>query len=82
MNRRQRCLLKFSSFPGQTNVGGDSKIPSIIFYEQKGKVAAIGAEALLAKNLEAAEDEGWVKVEWLECFQSVFSAAYSESSQV
>lgn len=57
-----------SRFPGQTNVGGDSKIPSIIYYDKKGKIAAVGAEALLAKNLESAEDCGWIKVEWFDMF--------------
>lgn len=52
-------------FPAQENVGGDSKIPSILYYDQFSKVRAVGAEALQESIIEQAEDEGWVKVEWL-----------------
>lgn len=64
-----------SRFPAQENVGGDSKIPSILWYDQQGRVRAVGAEALQASILEKAEDEGWVKLEWclvlssLRCFR-------------
>ncbi|EIW80696.1 hypothetical protein CONPUDRAFT_125520 [Coniophora puteana RWD-64-598 SS2] len=50
-------------FPAQDN-GGDSKVPSILYYDNKGKVRAVGAEALQESVLERAEDEGWHKAEW------------------
>ncbi|KAK1227389.1 hypothetical protein PQX77_009616 [Marasmius sp. AFHP31] len=53
-----------SKFPGQGRVGGDSKIPSIIYYDQEGKICAVGAEATEDSFLEEAEDEHYIRVEW------------------
>ncbi|KAF7312389.1 hypothetical protein MIND_00252200 [Mycena indigotica] len=50
-----------SQFPGQEHVAGNSKIPSLLWYDSHGKMAAAGAEA---EALTAqAEDEGWTKVD-------------------
>jgi len=49
-------------------VGGDSKIPSILYYNQDGELRAVGAEALQESVIEQAEEEGWVKLEWFCCF--------------
>lgn len=43
---------------------GSSKIPSIIYYDQQGKVRAVGAEAVREGIEEEAEDGNWVKAEW------------------
>ena len=51
-------------YPAQDHVGGASKIPSILYYDDEGKARAIGAEALQEAIQEAAEDEDWQKVEW------------------
>ncbi|KAF7982970.1 hypothetical protein HWV62_24558 [Athelia sp. TMB] len=51
-------------FPAQEGVGGDSKIPSILYYDMQGQVRAVGAEALQESIIEQAEDNGWMKVEW------------------
>jgi hypothetical protein len=51
-------------YPAQQKVGGDSKIPSIIFYDKEGQFRAAGAEALQESLLEQAEDQEWTKVEW------------------
>ncbi|EMD33097.1 hypothetical protein CERSUDRAFT_98705 [Gelatoporia subvermispora B] len=51
-------------YPGQEGKAGDSKIPSILYYDKYGAVQAAGAEALLPSILDKAEDEEWVKVEW------------------
>ncbi|KZP28413.1 hypothetical protein FIBSPDRAFT_1039543 [Athelia psychrophila] len=51
-------------FPAQENVGPDSKIPSILYYDRQGKVRAVGAEALQESIIEQAVDDGWVKMEW------------------
>ena len=40
------------------------KIPSVLYYDQEGKVRAVGAEALLEDICERAEDEMWTKCEW------------------
>lgn len=50
-------------FPGQEHVAGNTKIPSIIYYDTHGKVVAAGAEADTATIISQAEDEGWSKVE-------------------
>ncbi|TFK64289.1 hypothetical protein BDN72DRAFT_881586 [Pluteus cervinus] len=51
-------------YPSQQKVGGDSKIPSIVYYDKHGDVRAIGAEALQEAFIEQAEEEGFIKVEW------------------
>lgn len=51
-------------FPSQERVGGDSKIPTIMYYDQDGQVRAVGAEAMREGLLETAEDENWTKAEW------------------
>ncbi|KAK0481095.1 hypothetical protein EDD18DRAFT_1203722 [Armillaria luteobubalina] len=48
-------------FPSQEHVGGDAKIPTIIYYDQDGNVKAVGAEALKQNVVEDAEDEGWLR---------------------
>ncbi|KAH9933533.1 hypothetical protein B0H21DRAFT_699461 [Amylocystis lapponica] len=52
------------SFPGQEDSAGDSKIPSVIYYDKTGRVRAVGAEAQQPNILELAEDEGWNRIEW------------------
>ncbi len=51
-------------YPAQEQVGGDSKIPTIIYYDLSGNVQAVGAEAIREGIIEEAEDEGWIKAEW------------------
>jgi hypothetical protein len=51
-------------FPAQTHVGGSSKIPSIIYYDQDGAVRAVGEETVQENVIEKAEVEDWIKVEW------------------
>lgn len=54
-------------FPGQEHVAGNSKIPSIMYYDQHGNMKAAGAEADGASVLAQAEDEGWIKTELYVC---------------
>jgi hypothetical protein len=57
-------LMKIlSRFPGQEHVAGNSKIPSIMYYDIHGNMKAAGAEADGAAVLAQAEDEGWIKTE-------------------
>ena len=51
-------------FPAQEHISGASKIPTIIYYDQMGKVRAAGAEAVRHETFEAADDGNWVKAEW------------------
>ncbi|KAG7091390.1 hypothetical protein E1B28_010428 [Marasmius oreades] len=53
-----------TKFPGQGSVGGDSKIPSIIYYDWEGNVQAVGTEATEASFLELADEQEYQKVEW------------------
>lgn len=50
-------------FPGQEHVAGNSKIPSIMYYDQNGELKAAGAEAENASTVALAEDENWTKAE-------------------
>ncbi|KAG7451216.1 uncharacterized protein BT62DRAFT_1038636 [Guyanagaster necrorhizus] len=50
-------------FPGQEHVAGNSKIPSIMYYDKHGRVMAAGAEADSSFVASQAEDEGWIKAE-------------------
>lgn len=57
-------IQSVTRYPAQQKVGGDCKIPSILYYDRAGNVRAIGAEATQESFLEQAEDEGFIKVEW------------------
>ncbi|KII85028.1 hypothetical protein PLICRDRAFT_116528 [Plicaturopsis crispa FD-325 SS-3] len=50
-------------FPGQEHVAGNSKIPSVMYYNQQGVLMAAGAEAESASVLSQAEDDQWIKAE-------------------
>ncbi|KAF8972184.1 hypothetical protein BDZ97DRAFT_1650258 [Flammula alnicola] len=50
-------------FPGQEHVAGNSKIPSVIYYDKYGSIMAAGAEADSSSIAAQAEDEGWIKAE-------------------
>ncbi|EEB87180.1 hypothetical protein MPER_15574, partial [Moniliophthora perniciosa FA553] len=43
---------------------GDSKIPSVIYYDQAGNVCTAGSEATEEAFLELADDEDLIKIEW------------------
>ena len=62
--------LTICRFPAQETVGGDSKIPSILYYNQEGQLCAAGAEALQEKIIERADEETWIKLEW--CLLIIF----------
>ncbi|KAN0094942.1 hypothetical protein V8E55_003229 [Tylopilus felleus] len=51
-------------FPAQTQVTGDAKVPSLLYYDKSGEVRAAGAEVLTEHVLEAALTEEWTKAEW------------------
>lgn len=51
-------------YPGQEHAAGSSKIPTILYYDQHGSLQFAGAEALLPENVDEAEVNGWLKVEW------------------
>ncbi|KAF8675525.1 hypothetical protein AX14_005094, partial [Amanita brunnescens Koide BX004] len=51
-------------FPAQQKVGGDSKIPTIVYYDKEGALRAIGAEATEDEFLEEADQNEYTRVEW------------------
>lgn len=58
------CTLTYlsSRYPGQEN--GDSKIPTVLYYDKDGNVRAAGAEARSSAMELIAEDEDLTFVEW------------------
>ncbi|KAK2460281.1 hypothetical protein APHAL10511_007670 [Amanita phalloides] len=56
-------IHSITRFPGQEHVAGNTKIPSVIYYDKEGSLVAAGAEADTAAIVPKAEDEGWIKVE-------------------
>ncbi|KAJ8094286.1 hypothetical protein PM082_006826 [Marasmius tenuissimus] len=70
-----------SKFPGQGKVGGDSKIPSMVYYDQDGNVRAVGAEAMEDSFLEEAEDEEYIGVEWFKLHLRPSGLEKSDESQ-
>ena len=71
-------------------MGGDSKIPSIIYYNKSGVVCAAGAEALNPHVVEMAAEQERVKVEWyhihvttlLYCLMAITKVQTSSLSEV
>lgn len=61
-----RTEIHLQRFPAQEQVGGDAKIPSIIWYDQDGNVKSVGAEALADQEwvVEEEEDNGLIRAEW------------------
>lgn len=51
-------------YPFQEHVGGDMKVPTVVYYDTNGKPCAIGAETT-KEGIEAeAEEKGWTKAHW------------------
>jgi len=73
-NESECSIDPFVRFPAQEHVGGDSKIPTIIYYDQAGVVRAVGAEAIGEGVKEEAEENDWIKAEWWILFKSKVSA--------
>jgi hypothetical protein len=57
-------ICSVARYPGQENIGGDSKIPSVLYYNTSGNARAIGAETQRTHVIERAEAEGWMKLEF------------------
>lgn len=50
-------------YPSLEGTGGNAKIPTVICYDQNGKVRAAGAEAMSENINDKIEEEGWVRCE-------------------
>ncbi|EIW80583.1 hypothetical protein CONPUDRAFT_166074 [Coniophora puteana RWD-64-598 SS2] len=77
-------IQRVSRYPAQEHVGGDSKIPSILYYDRNQQVRAMGAEARQESIVEQAEMEGWTKLEWwkMHLRSKHLSAAHIKDSDI
>ncbi|KAJ7288674.1 hypothetical protein C8J57DRAFT_1281001 [Mycena rebaudengoi] len=57
-------ILPVTRFPAQESIGGDSKVPSVVYYDRSGDARAMGAEAQQESVQEQATEEGWQKSAW------------------
>ncbi|KAJ6473427.1 hypothetical protein C8R47DRAFT_1145478 [Mycena vitilis] len=57
-------IRPITRFPGQQDVGGDSKVPTSIFYDREGIIRAEGAETMRPQCRDEAQDEGWELAQW------------------
>ncbi|KAI0734053.1 hypothetical protein C8Q72DRAFT_771544 [Fomitopsis betulina] len=59
-------VLSVIRYPGQEaeNRARDTKIPSVLFYDEDGEVRAVGAEAVSDGTELEALDNGWIRAEW------------------
>ncbi|KAH8818668.1 hypothetical protein DL96DRAFT_1714964 [Flagelloscypha sp. PMI_526] len=64
-------------FPAQERAGADSKIPSIIYYDEKSVPRAFGAEALDGAIVSMA-NESWTRVEWFKLFLAKSPAVHKK----
>ncbi|KAG8681522.1 hypothetical protein FRC09_017424, partial [Ceratobasidium sp. 395] len=53
-----QSLYRVANWPGQESQKGESKIPTLVYYDSNGKAVSFGAEAAKITTAEA-EDEGW-----------------------
>ncbi|KAF9449855.1 hypothetical protein P691DRAFT_727192 [Macrolepiota fuliginosa MF-IS2] len=51
-------------FPGRVKVGGDAKVPTVIYYGSDGVPQAIGAETEIEGIETLAHESRWEKAEW------------------
>lgn len=51
-------------YPSQEQAGGDSKIPTAIYYDARGRPCALGAETTKEGIEVDAEENGWTKAQW------------------
>ena len=60
-------------------VGGDSKIPTILYYDQQGNVCAVGDEVNEEGIEQMAEEKEWTRAEWYVPRPLLFAATYLDS---
>ncbi|KAL5634436.1 hypothetical protein ACGC1H_002480 [Rhizoctonia solani] len=54
-----QSLHRVTAWPGQEAQEGESKIPTLVYYDTDKKAVSFGAEALKPEITEKAEDEQW-----------------------
>ncbi|KAG9080112.1 hypothetical protein FRC06_007071, partial [Ceratobasidium sp. 370] len=54
-----QMLQRVTAWPGQESFRGETRIPTLVYYDQNDKAVSFGAEALQPETADRAEDEGW-----------------------
>ena len=67
-----RCSF-LPRYPGQEQAAGSNKIPTVLLYDNDGKMRAAGAEADLDENAENVDSGEWNRVEWWASWWNVLS---------
>ncbi|KAI6119939.1 hypothetical protein EDD16DRAFT_1476965 [Pisolithus croceorrhizus] len=71
-------IYPVTRFPHQGHVGGNCKIPTVIYYDKQGKVCATGIDDL--GDFERDEVENWTKVQWFKMHLRPKSSATSDAA--
>ena len=71
-----------SRFPRQHHADRIEKVPSVIYYDQRGQLRAIGAEILDPETNAEAADEGWIKVAWQVCYPGSILSLFNRSVSI
>ncbi|KAI6169017.1 hypothetical protein EDD17DRAFT_1465265 [Pisolithus thermaeus] len=71
-------IYPVTRFPHQGHVGGNCKIPTVIYYDKQGKVCATGIDDL--GDFEPDEVEDWTKVQWFKMHLRPKSSATSDAA--
>ncbi|KAF7310179.1 hypothetical protein MIND_00391500 [Mycena indigotica] len=61
---REPDIVPVTRFPLQPTLGGDSKVPTIVYYDKRGQAKAFGAEAMDESIRETAIKQAWEMVSW------------------
>ncbi|EFI28249.1 hypothetical protein CC1G_14274 [Coprinopsis cinerea okayama7 len=59
-----KAVTRFPAAENSETTSEASKIPTVLYYDSRGNVKAVGAETNQDGIFETAMDEGWMKVEW------------------
>ncbi|KAI5999139.1 hypothetical protein EDD15DRAFT_2386458 [Pisolithus albus] len=71
-------IYPVTRFPHQGHVGGNCKIPTVIYYDKQGRVCATGIDDL--GDFEPDEVENWTKVQWFKMHLRPQSSATSDAA--
>ncbi|KAI6169022.1 hypothetical protein EDD17DRAFT_457860 [Pisolithus thermaeus] len=71
-------IYPVTRFPHQGLVGGNCKIPTVIYYDKQGKVCATGIDDL--GDFEPDEVEDWTKVQWFKMHLRPKSSVTSDAA--
>ncbi|KAF5354269.1 hypothetical protein D9756_006964 [Leucocoprinus leucothites] len=61
---REPDIKPVTRFPSRAKVGGDAKVPTVVYYDSDGTPRALGAETEREEIETLAEESQWAKAEW------------------